>query len=111
MTNLRNFPKASWPFTVGKGFYAELPAGHTPIRILVTGGANGWEIELIEISGASFNTVWVSSNNDGLDDLEVSKRVAETAGRSYSEDYHTDIEWIQASTFPIKPALSATDIS
>jgi hypothetical protein len=79
---------------LGEGAYADLWLGDALARITVTNGVQGWEAAVWSMDGESgdgHQKVW--GKEIGID-MRAAMRVAENAGRSYSNDYTTVLEWV-----------------
>jgi hypothetical protein len=82
---------------LGKAIFADLTRGSAQTRIIVKVAIAGFDVEIWDMDGSlpapGRHKVW--SVQEG--DLDYAKEQAEAAGREYSGDHSTAIEWKEIS--------------
>jgi hypothetical protein len=83
--------------TLGKAIFADLHGGATQTRIIVKVAITGFDVEIWDMDGSlpapGRHKVWSVQKGD----LDYAKEQAEAAGREYSGDHSTAIEWKETS--------------
>jgi hypothetical protein len=85
---------------VGDSLYAELTAGKRPTRLIVMRSIQSWDAEVWDLTAtAGVRRVWGPMESV---DLAGAKQMAEAAGRKYSNDYDTPIQWSNSKEIHIR---------